>query len=113
MTKKHLHMLQKWYDSDVIRLNEAYANPSEDKESAYKNCISAKIDHRGFADCIPSHNGWKFSYAFLFEKVNEETGVVELWLYYRTKEYVDEFYICDFTYGQFWEDIREVLRNNQ
>lgn len=108
MTKKQLQMLRNWYNSDITSLEQAYCNWSSDKEDAYNYCIGLKEHQGGFAGCIPTHNGWKFTYAFLQERVNQETGVLELWLWYITKEHTVTFYICDRKLD-LWDDIRLVI----
>lgn len=80
----HLHR-----DSALTNLNQCYQSWSDDKESAWKDCLEKKVDLNGFDMKINTFNGWMFTASFLF--IDPDTGVLRL---YTITKYCD--YVCDY-----------------
>lgn len=95
MTKKELGMLHGWYHAKARHLSDVYASWSGDKQRGYNNCNARRYSLNGFDARIPSANGWKFTYAFLFQVVNTTTGVIETWMEYDTADNIYHFFITD------------------
>lgn len=95
MTKKQKRMLWAWYNAKATKLSDCYSSWSDEKQEAFDWCTAKMKRYEGRMGCIPSHSGWKFTYAFIFEKVNPETAVVETWLDYETADASYEFMITD------------------
>lgn len=116
MTKRQKRLLQNWYDSDITSLEGAYVTWSDSKEDAFNYCTGLKEHQGGMFACIPTHNGWQFTYAFIQNRVNAETGVIEIWLWYVSKGrkklneefHIESFYVCDLG-TSFWASIRTAL----
>ena len=95
MTKKQKQMLSAYLNSDCRDLDDAYGRCSYAKERAYAWCESKRERLNGYSPRIPSHNTFQFTYAFIFEKVNDETGVVEAWMDYETASNSYQFMLTD------------------
>lgn len=80
----HLHR-----DSALTNLSQCYQSWSDDKESAWKDCLKKKENLNGFDMKINTYNGRMFTASFLFSDAN--TGVVRLYTITKERDYV-----CDY-----------------
>lgn len=95
MTKKQRQMLNAYLNAYCRDLDDAYGRYSHEKERVYAWCESKRERLNGYSPRIPSHNTFQFTYAFIFEKVNDKTGVVEIWMDYETAAHSYEFMLTD------------------
>lgn len=95
MTKKQRQMLSAYLNADCRDLDDAYGRYIREKERAYALCEQKRERLNGYSPRIPSHNTFQFTYAFIFERVNDKTGVVEIWMDYETAAHSYEFMLTD------------------
>lgn len=105
MTKKQKGMLWQYYHSNDTQLDDCYGHWSTAKSRAYDWCENKRIALHGYSERIPSHNTKQFTYAFMFDVVNAETGVIETWLDYETACNCYQFKIDDspVAYDDLWK----------
>lgn len=61
------------YRGDTM-LWRVYGSYSRDKALAFDKCRYIMFKLNGYDGAIVSHNGWRFSYGFYYDTVDEETG---------------------------------------
>ena len=86
--------------SHVTALEQCYGRFSEAKRYAFENCrnLHAMLDCADlwrYEYRIISHNGFNFTYGGYYHKVNEETGVVEVWFLYCSSKNSQTWKVCD------------------
>ena len=84
MTKKQRALYANWRNSSVSELWQVYGRYSLEKERAMQYCLDKMDKLGGWAGRICSYNTFQFSFAFLYQMGNKETGEVELWMDYET-----------------------------
>ena len=57
-----------------IALWRVYGSYSRDKALAFDKCRDIMHKLNGYDGAIVSHSGWRFSYGFYYDTIDEETG---------------------------------------
>ena len=98
--KREREIEESYARSCTSRLEQCYSTFSGEKMQAFENCrnLHAMLDCDDVYICnykIISYNTFNFTYGGYYHKVNEETGVVEVWFLYCSSKNSQTWKVCD------------------
>lgn len=68
---------QKAWNAGQTCLWNVYGTFSAKKEAAFDRCRQIRYKMHGYQGAIVRHSGWRFSYGFYYDVIDEETGEVK------------------------------------
>ena len=98
--KREREIEENFYRSCFSSLEQCYGRYSEEKRQAFENCrnLHAMLDVDDlwtYDFRVISYNSFNFTYGGYYHKVNEETGVVEVWFLYCTSRQDQTWKVSD------------------